>query len=95
MFGASFGADGDIIAYLAMKYFKMEIYSTVVGFSLAALSLSTSGGSALMSLLLKLTGSYTPFIVLAAAAAFLGCGAFLMLGRHPTVERAAPAPVAA
>lgn len=95
MFGASFGADGDIIAYLAMKYFKMEIYSTVVGFSLAALSLSTSGGSALMSLLLKMTGSYTPFIVLAAVAAFLGCGAFLMLGRHPTVEHAAPVPVAA
>jgi MFS family permease len=95
MFGFSFGADGDIIAYLAMKYFRLEIYSTIVGFALASLSFSTSAGTALMSLMLKITGSYTPFIIFTAVAAFLGSGAFLLLGRHPTIDRAAPVPVAA
>ena len=71
-------------------FLVLFILSTIVGFSLSSLALGSAGGSLILSFMLDMTESYTPFMIFAAVASVLGSGLFLMLGRHPTVihERA-------
>jgi MFS family permease len=85
--GLSQGAEGDVLAYAVMRYFALEIYSTVFGLVLGALALSVSVGSLLLSYTLKITeGSFTPFMILGAIAALLGAAMFMMLKRIPIVS---------
>ncbi len=86
LLGFSLGAEGDVLAYVVMKYFRLEIYSTVLGMVLGAYALSVAGGSLLLSLMLELTESFTPFLVLTAISALIGAGALLLLRRVPAVR---------
>jgi MFS family permease len=83
LLGLSFGAEGDIVAYAVMKFFNLEIYSTVLGLVFGALALSVAGGSLLLSLMLKLSGNYTSFEVLSGVSALIGGGMFWRLKRVP------------
>jgi MFS family permease len=88
--GLAMGGDGDVLSYLVMTYFRVEIYSTVLGLILSSLAISVSFGSFLLSTVLKMTGSFTPFLILSAVAACVGSGVFMMLRRVPTVHHDAP-----
>lgn len=79
--GMCVGAEGDVIAYLVMRYFKLDVYSSVLGLVLGVVALSISLGSILLSLLLKTSGAYTSFLVLSAVATLIGGSIFLLLGR--------------
>jgi MFS family permease len=87
MLGLSYGGGGTMVGYLAMRYFKLEIYSTVLGIIIGSVALSASLGALLLSLTLKITESYTPFLVLSAAAAVLGGSMFLLLSRISASEQ--------
>jgi MFS family permease len=86
LLGVSFGAEGDVVAYLVMRFFKLEVYSTVLGLVFGALALSVAAGALLLSVLLKLSGSFTPFLVFSGSAALLGSAIFTLLRREPAAE---------
>jgi MFS family permease len=81
--GLSLGAEGDVLAYLVMRYFNLETYSTVFGLVNGALALSITVGSLLLSLTLKLSGSFIPFLVLSSISVLVGSGMFMLLRRVP------------
>lgn len=83
LLGLGLGAEGDVIAYLVMRYFKLEVYSTVLGMLFGALALSMASGALLLSFMLKLNDSYVPFLTLTTAASLLGGATFLLLRRVP------------
>jgi hypothetical protein len=71
----------DALAYLVMRYFKVEIYSTVLGLVQPTIALSSALGALLLSVTLKMTGGFSLYLYLAGAATFVGCTFFVMLGR--------------
>jgi MFS family permease len=83
--GLSFGAEGDLVAYVVMKFFRLNVYSSVLGLVYGALAISVSCGALLLGLTLKATGSFVPFMVLSGIAALISGGLFLLLRRVPAV----------
>jgi MFS family permease len=79
LLGASLGAEGDVWAYLARRYFRPELYGTVLGLVFSAMALSTGLGALLLSQTLKQSGGFTPFLVASAASVFMGSGLLLFL----------------
>lgn len=79
--GVSMGAESDIIVYLASRYFRLEIFSTLLGLFTAAMAISALAGALMLSLILRETGSYTLFLVITATAMLAGCLSFLFLPR--------------
>jgi uncharacterized protein (DUF1330 family) len=47
--GLCMGAEGDVLAYLVMKYFELDVYSTVLGLVLGAVALSIASNTKDMS----------------------------------------------
>ena len=88
MIGMSTGAEFDVLGYLAMRFFRVEIYSTVYSSVAIMVSLSSAAGAGLLSLTLKLTDSYVPFLIGGAISTLVGAGLFLLLGRIAPAERA-------
>lgn len=79
LLGLSFGAEGDIVAYIVARAFGVAIYSSVLGLMTMAISLSASSGAALLGLTLDLTGGFDMFLLIAAAAVAAGSLLFLLL----------------
>ncbi len=88
LLGFSLGAEGDIFAYLVRKYFDIRIFSTVLGLVLSGMALAITSGSLLLSLVLKVAESYTPFLVFGAFCAIAGAVMFGLLKRVPQAEGA-------
>jgi len=81
LMGLSQGAEGDIAGYLVVRHFGVEIYSSVLGLTIAALGVASAIGAMLLSQALKLSGGYAEFLVLTAISVLLGSFLFLLLGR--------------
>lgn len=79
LLGLSMGSEGDVWAYLVAKYFRPEVYGTVLGLVLCAMAISTGIGALLLSQVLKLNRGYAPFLVASAALVFIGSGLLLFL----------------
>jgi predicted MFS family arabinose efflux permease len=79
LLGLSMGSEGDIWAYLVAKYFRPEVYGTVLGLVLCAMASSTGAGALLLSQMLNLNRGYTPFLVVGAVLVFVGSGLLLFL----------------
>lgn len=77
--GLSLGAEGDVGAYLVMRYFDASIYSSVVGLVLAALSVSGVIGTLLLSGTLELSGNFRLFLLISGVSALIGGLLFLLL----------------
>ncbi len=88
LLGLCMGAEGDVLAYLVMRYFQLDVYSTVLGLVLGAVALSIAVGSILLSLTLKASGSYTQFLILSGVSALAGSGLFLLLRRVRSISHA-------
>lgn len=88
LMGLSMGAEGDIMGFLVMRYFGVQVYSSVLGLTVAGLGIASAMGSALLSLSLKLTDSFTPFILFCAVSVLIGSSLFMLLGR-PSVAKTA------
>jgi MFS family permease len=87
LLGASLGAESDLVAFLVMRFFRLEIYATVLGLVVTAMALSGSIGAVLLSLSLNSTGGFELYMLLAAGASLAGALTFLMLGRREEVQR--------
>jgi len=71
LLGLSFGAEGDIAGYLAVKYFPLKVYSTALGAFAGSISLAAAIGAVILGLTLKLDQGFTPFLVISSLAALL------------------------
>lgn len=85
--GFSLGAEGDIAAYLVTRYFRPDLFSTVLGLVAAAMASSALVGALILSRTVADTGSYSVFLGIAATTMFLGSLAFLLL-RTSAVDEA-------
>lgn len=85
--GFAFGAEGDIVGFLAARHFGVEIYSSVMGLLTCAMSASTASGAALLSYSLSTTGGFELYLVIAGTAVLIGAGLLLLLGpgRKPVI----------
>jgi MFS family permease len=87
LLGFAFGAEGDIVAFLVVRIFGVEIYSSVMGLMTAAISMATSTGAWLSGLTLRETGNYTLFLTITGTTVFMGALMFILL---PAASRRTP-----
>jgi predicted MFS family arabinose efflux permease len=85
--GFAFGAEGDIVAFLAARHFGVQIYGSVMGLLTFAMSFSTASGAALLSLTLGWTGGYNLYLVICGVAVLAGASLLLLLGRSRKPSR--------
>jgi MFS family permease len=90
LIGFATGAELDIVAYLVMRFFPVEIYGTAFGMVAAAIALSSAAGSAFLGALLSATGSFSPFLLVTAVTTIGGANLFLLL--KPGRQHAADTP---
>lgn len=86
--GLALGAEGDVMGYLTVRYFGIEVYSSVLGMLTAASAMSFSLGSVVLSLTLRAAESYSLFLIICAVAGLAGGATFLLLRRHPVAQAA-------
>lgn len=79
--GLSIGAEGDVLGYLVRRHFGLSMYSGVLGFLMGALALSGGIGALILSATLKMSGRYTPFLLMCAISTIIGSASMLVLGR--------------
>jgi predicted MFS family arabinose efflux permease len=86
--GFSFGAEGDIAAYIVSRKFPVGVYSSVMGLVTMAMSAASASGATLLSLTLGATGGFNLYLSICAASVFAGSLMFLLLpaGREASVE---------
>lgn len=82
--GFTFGAEGDVIAYLVARRFGVEIYSSVMGLMTAFMSASTALGASLLSVTLAMTGNFNLFLLITGTSVLIGAALLLLLGRGET-----------
>ncbi len=79
--GMSLGAEGDLLAYLATRYFRKEDFSSVLGLFTTAMAVGAISGALLLSHTLKVTGNYNLFLTITTFTILAGSLSFLALGR--------------
>jgi MFS family permease len=77
--GLSYGAEGDVVAYIAARYFDIKIFSTVLGLFMAGAGGAMTLGAAILSLTLHLTDSFRIFMLISGVSVLLGSLGFLRL----------------
>jgi MFS family permease len=87
--GFTFGAEGDVVAYLVARRFGVDIYSSVMGLMTAIMSASTSLGAILLGVTLGLTGNFNLFLLITGTSVVTGAVMLLFLGRF---DERAPVP---
>jgi MFS family permease len=80
--GLSFGAESDILAYLISRHFSTRTFSTVFGMLSSIISISAMLGALSLSLVLRLTDSYQPFLIASGLGVLVGALLLLLLPRH-------------
>lgn len=98
--GFAAGAEADLIAYLAGRYYGMAHYGKIYGMLYMPFGIASAFSSIVYAYVRDVTGSYDA-ILLVAMVGFVGGGALLLLlGRYPAsfepgeAEEPAPAPAA-
>ena len=85
--GVSIGAESDIMAFLVARYFKLRIFNSTLGLVHVVTFLTAAIGSAAISLTLKLTDSFAPFLYFVSGAITVGALLFLLLPGGRTSEK--------
>jgi len=89
--GFTFGAEGDVVAYLVARRFGVEVYSSVMGLLTAVMSASTSIGAIFLGATLARTGNFVTFLLVTGSGVMAGSLLLLVLGRdekNPAREEA-------
>ena len=79
--GFTYGAEGDVVAYLVARRFGVHIYSSVMGLMTAFMSASTALGATLLSMTLAATGNFNLFLLITGTSVVVGAAMLLLLGR--------------
>ena len=79
LLGMSYGVEGDILTYLAARYFPLEIYSSVLGLLMGSVGAAMAIGAMVLSVTLAQTETYRLFMLISAAGVVIGSLNFLRL----------------
>lgn len=91
LIGLAQGAEGDIGAYLISRGFDLRNFSLLLSLLTATLGASSATGAVILSVTLRLSGSYQPYILICAAATLAGAACFGLTGRRRRgIAQAAP-----
>jgi OFA family oxalate/formate antiporter-like MFS transporter len=85
LIGFAAGAESDLIAYLAGRYFGMAHYGKIYGMLYMPFGLASAISPMIYAFVRESTGSYNAILQIAIFAYFLGGGLLLCLGRYPTL----------
>lgn len=83
LLGFAAGAESDLIAYLAGRYFGMAHYGKIYGMLYMPFGLGSALSPILYAAVRDSTGSYDPILQVAIFAYVIGGGLLLLLGRYP------------
>ncbi|MGB0218855.1 MAG: MFS transporter [Sinimarinibacterium flocculans] len=95
IFGLTLGAEVDVIAYLATRFFGLRAFGALYGAMVMALSLGTAFGPLAAGMLFDRYGGYEPFLYLTMAMMSTAAVSVFSLGRPRALESATPLPEAA
>lgn len=87
LLGFSSGAETDLIAFLAGRYFGMANYGQIYGMLYMAFGMSTAVSATLYGWVRDTTGSYDPMLYAAAVMFVVGALLLLTLGAYPSFDR--------
>ncbi|MFM5931779.1 MAG: MFS transporter [Novosphingobium sp.] len=82
--GFAQGAEGDIGSFLISRKFDLKNFSLLQSCLTLSIALGSALGSLFMSVTQRSTGSYDPFLLLAAVGTVVGAGLMYMGGRAPS-----------
>lgn len=83
LLGFAAGAESDVIAFLAARYFGMANYGRIYGMLYMPFGLGSAISPILYGRVRDVTGSYDPMLTVAMAMFAVGGGLLLLLGRYP------------
>lgn len=81
--GFAAGAEADLIAYLAGRYFGMAHYGKIYGMLYMPFGVASAFSSILYAYVRDVTGSYDPILFVALFGFVVGGALLLLLGRYP------------
>lgn len=87
LLGFSSGAETDLIAFLAGRYFGMANYGQIYGMLYMAFGMSTAVSATLYGWVRDTMGSYDPMLYAAAVMFVVGALLLLTLGAYPSFDR--------
>jgi MFS transporter, OFA family, oxalate/formate antiporter len=91
LLGFAAGAESDLIAFLAARYFGMAHFGKIYGFLYMPFGMGSAISPIFYGLVRDRTGSYDQMLMAAAIMFVVGAGLLLLLGRYPdSLERSAP-----
>lgn len=83
LIGLAAGAEVDLVAYLASRYFGLRAYGEIYGWQLGFFALGAGLGPMGVGRLYDATGSYTAGLIACAIGFGVGAALIGMLGRYP------------
>jgi MFS family permease len=86
LLGFAAGAESDLIAYLASRYFGMANYGRIYGTLYMAFAIASAISPALYGRVRDVTGTYDPMLFAAAGLFVAGALLLLTLGRYPELR---------
>lgn len=89
LLGFAAGAESDLIAYLASRYFGLRNYGRIYGTLYMAFALASAFSPAVYGRVRDVTGTYDPMLYAAAGLFVTGALLLLTLGRYPELSREA------
>ena len=87
LMGFAGGAETDLVAYLAGRYFGMKNYGQIYGVQYMAFGLMAAVSPTLYGWVRDTTGSYDPILIAAAVMFIAGALLLLLLGPYPDFGR--------
>jgi predicted MFS family arabinose efflux permease len=83
LFGLTYGAEGDVVAYLVVRNFGVRIYSSVAGIMASMVAIAATICAITLSLMLDAFGQFAPFLVMSGVLVVVGSVLFLLLPFNP------------
>ncbi|MFZ4746329.1 MAG: MFS transporter [Sphingomonas sp.] len=83
LLGFAGGAESDIIAYFAARYFGMAHFGRIYGMLYMPFGIFSAISPVLYGIVRDKTGSYDPILIAASVIFVIGGGLLLLLGRYP------------
>ncbi len=91
MFGVAAGAEVDLLAYLASRFFGLRAFGGIYGLLLVPFGIGSGSAPILMGRVYDVTGGYGPGLFAGAACCALGAVMIAAMGRYPAAF--APRPI--
>lgn len=88
LLGLAAGAESDLIAYLASRYFGMAHFGGIYGMLYLPFGLMSAISPVVYGMVRDQTGSYNPILTVAAGMFIVGAVLLLFLGRYPDQHKA-------